>query len=634
MTAGQPDPNPSESESEPIERTRYRRDWHVIRTLLPYLWPAGRLDLKTRVVIAMLFLIGAKVAVVQVPLLLGSVVDRLDAAGRDVVLTLPIALIVAFGLARLLSVAFGELRDAVFARVGQQAIRDVALQTFRRLHSLSLRFHLERRTGGLSRVIERGTKGIEFLLTFTLFNVLPTLLEIGLVCGILLYRYDAPYAAITFASVVFYIAFTFFVTEWRTRFIRRMNDSDEQANTKAIDSLLNYETVKYFGNEEHEARRFDTSLRRYQDAAVTTKVTLAVLNIGQGIVIAIGMTAVLLLAGQAIVDGRMNLGDLVVINAFMLQLYQPLGFLGFVYRQIKQSLVDMERMFDLLGQNPEIADAPAAAELQVGNAEIEFDHVDFSYDVERPILHDLSFRVGSGQTVAIVGPSGAGKSTISRLLFRFYEATDGAIRIDGQNLREVSQSSLRAAIGIVPQDTVLFNDTILYNIAYARPGCEGEEVENVARAAHIHEFIASLPQGYQSMVGERGLKLSGGEKQRVAIARMLLKQPRIMLFDEATSALDTATEKEIQANLRELSRGHTTLIIAHRLSTVVDADEILVLDKGRVVERGRHRELLEKDGLYAEMWSRQQESQRVAERLAALREAEAAPAGGLVDAGK
>ncbi len=632
MTANTSD---SDAEAEePIERTRYRRDWLVIRTLLPYLWPRGRLDLRTRVVIALLFLVGAKVAVVQVPLLLGRVVDALDPAGQDVILTLPVALIVAFGLARLLSVAFGELRDAVFARVGQHAIRKVALQTFERLHSLSLRFHLERRTGGLSRVIERGTKGIEFVLNFTLFNVLPTLLEIGLVVGILLYRYEAPYALITLASVVFYIGFTFFVTEWRTRFIRRMNDSDEQANTKAIDSLLNYETVKYFGNETHEANRFDVSLRRYQKAAVTTKVSLAVLNIGQGVVIAIGMTAVLLLAGQAIVDGHMQLGDLVVINAFMLQLYQPLGFLGFVYRQIKQSLVDMERMFDLLGKTPEIADAPSARDLVVDNAEIEFDHVDFAYDPERPILHDLSFRVGSGQTVAIVGPSGAGKSTISRLLFRFYDITNGAIRIDGQDLREVSQASLRGAIGIVPQDTVLFNDTILYNLAYARPGCEGEEVESAARAAHIHEFIAELPDGYQSMVGERGLKLSGGEKQRVAIARMLLKKPRIMLFDEATSALDTATEKDIQANLGELSRGHTTLVIAHRLSTVVNADEILVLDKGRVIERGRHLDLLAKGGLYAEMWSRQQESQRVAERLAELREDNGATAMGAAEAGE
>lgn len=576
--------SPPGSQSSDSDPTRHRRDWHVIRTLLPYLWPRGRFDLRLRVVIAMIFLISAKVAVVQVPLLLGWIVERLEPAAEAGIVALPIALIVAFGVARLATVAFGELRDAVFARVAQQAIRDIALQTFRRLHALSLRFHLDRRTGGLSRVIERGTKGIEFLLTFTLFNVLPTLLEIGLVCGILLYRYDAPFAAITFVSVLLYIGFTFFVTEWRTHFIRRMNDSDEQANTKAIDSLLNYETVKYFGNEEHEARRFDSSLRRYQDAAVTTKVSLSVLNIGQGAVIALGMTAVLLLASDAIVEDRMSLGDLVAINAFMFQLYQPLGFLGFVYRQIKQSLVDMERMFDLLGEQPEIADQDGAGVLSVDAAEIEFDHVDFSYDSDRPILHDVSFRVPPGKTVAIVGPSGAGKSTISRLLFRFYDVSGGTIRIDGSDIRAVSQDSLRATIGIVPQDTVLFNDTILYNIAYARPGCGDDEVVAAARTAHIHDFVVGLPKGYASMVGERGLKLSGGEKQRVAIARMLLKNPKIMVFDEATSALDTATEKDIQANLSELSRDHTTLVIAHRLSTVVDADEILVLEQGRVAE--------------------------------------------------
>ena len=612
----------SRDDDDSEKQARSNRDWRVIRTLLPYLWPPGRFDLRTRVVVAMIFLISAKIAVVQVPLLLGDIVEALDPADGSNILVLPISLVVAFGVARLATVAFGELRDAVFARVAQQAIRDVALQTFRRLHALSLRFHLDRRTGGLSRVIERGTKGIEFLLTFSLFNVLPTLLEIGLVCGILLYRYDALFAAITFVSVVLYIGFTFFVTEWRTRFIRRMNDSDEQANTKAIDSLLNYETVKYFGNEEHEARRFDVSLRRYQDAAVTTKVSLSLLNIGQGAVIALGMTAVLMLAGEAIAEGRMSLGDLVAINAFMFQLYQPLGFLGFVYRQIKQSLVDMERMFELLDKQPEIADDGGASVLDVGAAEIEFDHVDFSYDPDRAILHDVSFRVPPGKTVAIVGPSGAGKSTISRLLFRFYDVSAGAIRIDGRDIREVTQASVRAAIGIVPQDTVLFNDTILYNIAYARPGCGDDEVEAVARTAHIHDFIADLPQGYASMVGERGLKLSGGEKQRVAIARMLLKNPKIMVFDEATSALDTATEKDIQANLAELSRDHTTVVIAHRLSTVVDADEILVLEAGRVAERGRHLELLTKGGLYAEMWSRQQESQRVAERLAELQGAD------------
>ena len=614
--------------SRPRRSPRKRPDFQAIRSLLPYLWPSGRGDLKLRVVVALLFLVAAKVAVVQVPLLLGRVVDALDSdGGAAAVVAVPAALIVAFGLARLLSVAFGELRDAVFAKVAQQAIREVALKTFRKLHALSLRFHLERRTGGLSRVIERGTKGIEFLLTFMLFNVLPTLLEIGLVCGILLWRYEAAYALITAVSVLAYIAFTFIVTEWRTRFIRRMNDNDEQANTKAIDSLLNYETVKYFGNEEHEARRFDSPLRDYQSAAVRTKVSLSLLNIGQGVFIAGGMTAVMLLAAGGIVSGDIGLGDLVTINAFMMQLYQPLGFLGFVYRQIRQSLVDMERMFELLGKAPEVADEATAAPLAVGDGEVAFEGVSFAYDAERPILQNISFRVAPGRTMAIVGPSGAGKSTISRLLFRFYDVAAGRIAIDGQDIAGVTQDSLRAAIGIVPQDTVLFNDTILYNIAYARPGCSEDEVREVARLAHIDTFIASLPKGYQSTVGERGLKLSGGEKQRVAIARMLLKGPRILIFDEATSALDTATEKEIQANLRELARGHTTLVIAHRLSTVVDADEILVLDAGRIVERGRHPDLLAAAGLYAEMWTRQQESARMAERLAKLEEIEAVPAG-------
>ena len=596
-----------------------RNDLHIIATLLPYLWPAGRLDLKVRVVIAMLFLIGAKIAVIQVPLLLGRIVNGLEGEGMSVV-TVPIALIVAFGLARLLSVSFGELRDAVFAKVAQQAIREVALKTFRKLHGLSLRFHLDRRTGGLSRAIERGTKGIEFLLTFMLFNVLPTLLEIGLVVGVMLWNYDAVYALITAVSVIAYIGFTFFVTEWRTKFIRSMNDNDELANTKAIDSLLNYETVKYFGTEDHEARRYNNSLHAYHNAAVRTKVSLSLLNIGQGVVTAGGMTAVLLIAGNAVATGEMRIGELVAINAFMLQLYQPLGLLGFVYRQIRQSLIDMERMFQLLGKRSEITDAPDASALAVRDGAVAFEGVDFAYDSERAILHDISFTVMPGNTVAIVGPSGGGKSTISRLLFRFYEVNAGRITIDGQDIAHVSQASLRAAIGIVPQDTVLFNDSILYNIAYARPDCSETEVAEVARLAHIDRFIAELSDGYESLVGERGLKLSGGEKQRVAIARMLLKAPRILIFDEATSALDTATEKEIQTNLREVSRGHTTLMVAHRLSTVVDADEILVLDKGHIVERGRHPDLLSAGGLYAEMWARQQETARMAERLLELEE--------------
>lgn len=604
---------------------RGRGDAQTIRTLLPYLWPQGRWDLRRRVVLALTFLVSAKVAVVQAPLLLGAVVDALEADRQLGAVAVPVGLIAAFGLVRLAGVAFGELRDAVFARVAQQAVREVALRVFRHLHGLSLAFHLDRRTGGLSRVIERGTKGIELVLSFMLFNILPTLLEIVFVCAILLYRYDVAFALIVLVSVVVYILFTFLITEWRIRFVRRMNESDEQANTKAVDSLLNYETVKYFGNEEHEARRFDVSLRRYQKAAVTTKVSLALLNAGQAFVIAGGMTAVLLLAAAGIADGSMGIGDLVAVNAFMLQLFQPLGFLGFAYRQIKQSLVDMERMFDLLDEKREIDDAPGARALAVEAGRIEFDGVNFAYDPRRPILHDIDFSVAPGRTVAIVGPSGAGKSTLSRLLFRFYDVSSGAIRIDGQDIRRVTQASLRDAIGIVPQDTVLFNDTIRYNLAYARPGCGESDIDRAVRMARLDGFVGTLPQGYESMVGERGLKLSGGEKQRVAIARMLLKKPRLMVFDEATSALDTATEKEIQAELAEVSRGHTTLIVAHRLSTVVDADEILVLDGGRIVERGDHAALLGAGGVYAEMWRRQQESVLVAERLAALADEGAAP---------
>ena len=596
----------------------WRGDAQTIRTLLPYLWPRGRWDLRRRVIIALVFLVGAKVAVVQVPLLLGAVVDALETDPLLGVVAVPAGLIAAFGLARLAGVAFGELRDAVFARVAQRAVREVALRVFRHLHGLSLAFHLNRRTGGLSRIIERGTKGIEFLLSFVLFNILPTLLEIAFVTAILLYRYEVSFALIVLVSVVVYIVFTFLITEWRIRFVRRMNESDEQANTKAIDSLLNYETVKYFGNEEHEARRFDVSLRRYQGAAVTTKVSLALLNAGQAFLTAAGMTAVLLLAASGVAEGSMGIGDLVAVNAFMLQLFHPLGFLGFVYRQIRQSLVDMERMFDLLGERREIADAPGAPALVVGTGLLEFDGVNFAYDPRRPILRDIRFTVAPGRTVAIVGPSGAGKSTLSRLLFRFYDVSSGAIRIDGQDIRGVAQASVRDAIGIVPQDTVLFNDTIRYNLAYARPGCGEAEIDHAVRMARLDGFIASLPEGYESMVGERGLKLSGGEKQRVAIARMLLKEPRLMVFDEATSALDTATEKEIQAELAEVSRGHTTLIAAHRLSTVVDADEILVLDSGRIVERGDHAALLAAGGIYAGMWRRQQESVLMAKRLAAL----------------
>ncbi|MBT3703455.1 MAG: ABC transporter ATP-binding protein/permease [Alphaproteobacteria bacterium] len=584
-------------------------------TLLPYLWPTGQLELRVRVVIAMTLLAAAKGFNVYVPFFYKAAVDALSVEVAGVVVV-PIMIIVGYGLARVMAQALGEIRDAVFAKVAQHAIRSVALRTFNHLHSLALRFHLDRQTGGLSRTIERGTKGIQFLLTFTLFNILPTLLEILLVCGILLWNYNFWFAAITFGTIVGYIAFTMMVTEWRMKFRRQMNDSDNEANTKAIDSLLNYETVKYFGNENHEANRFDSSMARYQTAAVRSQTTLSYLNIGQGLIVSVGLIVVMLLAAQGVSDGSMTLGDFVLVNTFLIQLYLPLNFLGFVYREIKQSLVDMEVMFNLLVQHTEIADKPDAQPLRSENAEIEFDHVDFAYESDRSILHDVSFKVPAGHTVAIVGPSGAGKSTISRILFRFYDVAGGSVRIDGQDIRDVTQASLRDAIGIVPQDTVLFNDTIGYNIRYGRPDATEEEVIDAARMASIHDFVETLPLGYKAAVGERGLKLSGGEKQRVAIARTILKQPNILLFDEATSALDSQTEREIQASLREVSANRTTLVIAHRLSTIIHADEILVLDKGRIVERGRHQDLLTADGQYAAMWARQQEAAEYRERLA------------------
>jgi ATP-binding cassette subfamily B protein len=486
----------------------------------------------------------------------------------------------------------------------------VALQTFRHLHRLSLRFHLDRQTGGLSRAIERGAKGIEFLLFFVLFNVLPTLLEIALVCAILWRLYDVWFAVVTFVTIAGYIGYTLFVTEWRIKFRRHMNESDSEANTKAIDSLLNYETVKYFGNEEHEARRYDVALQRYEKAAIKTRVSLSLLNVGQAAIIAVGVTAMMGMAGAGVAQGRMTIGDFVLVNAYLLQLYLPLNFLGTVYREIRQALIDMEAMFALLGVEVEVADRPGAPPLAVGPGELVFDHVGFGYDPRRPILKDVSFTVPPGHTVAVVGPSGAGKSTIPRLLFRFYDASAGRILIDGQDIREVQQASLRVALGIVPQDTVLFNDTIYYNIAYGRPGASRAEVEEAARLAQIDGFVRALPDGYETKVGERGLKLSGGEKQRVAIARTILKRPAILLFDEATSALDTHTEKEIQKSLAEVSADRTTLIIAHRLSTVIQADEILVLEAGRVVERGGHEALLAAGGKYAAMWARQQDAEQ------------------------
>ena len=602
-----------------------RAEFGVVKTFLPYLWPRGEFELKVRVVIALLFLVGAKIANVYVPVLYKYAVDALGgdkagtgSAGADTtsLIVVPVGMIVAYGLVRVLSSAFGELRDAVFAKVAQRAIRTSALGVFEHLHALSLRFHLDRQMGGLSRAIERGVKGIEFLLSFMLFNILPTLLEIFMVSGILWVLYDFWFALITFVTIVIYIAFTLIVTEWRMKFRREMNQRDDEANTKAIDSLINYETVKYFNNEDHESRRYDNALRGYETAAVKSQESLSKLNIGQGAIIAVGLVLNMLMAANGVKSGAMTIGDFVLVNTYLLQLYMPLNFLGFVYRQIKQSLTDMERMFSLLDVEKEVEDRADASALAYGDAAIRFEDVKFAYNPDRQILKGVSFEVPAGKTVAVVGPSGAGKSTLTRLMFRFYDVSSGRITIDGQDIRDVSQTSLRRSIGIVPQDTVLFNDTIAYNIAYGRPGADEAEITDAAKLASIDGFIAGLPQGFKTMVGERGLKLSGGEKQRVSIARMLLKRPKVMIFDEATSALDTRTEKDIQQALRDVSRGHTTLVIAHRLSTVIDADEIIVLRDGQVAERGRHQDLLSQNGLYAEMWAQQQEIREAEEILA------------------
>jgi len=575
-------------------------DLTVIRRLLPYLW-----EFKGRVLLALAFLVSAKLANITVPVVMKKIVDGLS--GPQQIAAIPVALLVAYGVLRLSSTLFNELRDVVFVKVAQRAMRRVALEVFHHLHALSLRFHLERQTGGLTRDIERGTRGISTLLSFMVFSVLPTLLEIALVTGFLIYQFDVWFGVITIGALAIYVALTFMISEWRTTHRRQMNEMDSKANTKAVDSLLNYETVKYFGNERYEASRYDENLKRYERAVVTSETSLGLLNSVQACVIALAVSLLMWRAADGIVAGKLTLGDLVMVNALLIQLYIPLNFLGVMYREIKQAMVDMEKMFRLLGENREIADKPGAPPLAVSGGAIRFENVDFSYDGKREILKDVSFEVPAGKRVAVVGTSGSGKSTLARLLFRFYDVNKGRITLDGQDLRDVTQTSVRAAIGVVPQDTVLFNDTIYYNIAYGRPGATREEIENAARVAHISEFIARLPTGWETTVGERGLKLSGGEKQRVSIARTILKSPRILIFDEATSALDSHTEKSIQAELSDISRDHTTLVIAHRLSTIVDADEILVLEHGRIVERGAFRELLAANGRFAEMWRLQQE---------------------------
>lgn len=596
--------------------------FQTLRNLAPYLWPRNETGLRVRVVLALVFLVCAKVANVYVPMAYARAVDALTphataAGGMAAIAAVPVALVLGYGLLRVASSLFAELRDAIFVKVQARAARRIALQVFQHLHALSLRFHLDRQTGGLSRVIERGTRGINFVLDFMLFNIIPTIFEILLVAAILWKMFSFAFAAVTLGTIGIYIAFTLAFTNWRLRFRRAMNEMDQDANTKAVDSLLNYETVKYFGNERHEERRYDASLARYEGAYTRSETTLNMLNAGQAAIIAVGLTTVMLMAASRVAAGTMTVGDFVLVNTYLIQLYLPLNMLGFVYREVKQGLVDMDAMFTLMREEREVADRPGAPALAAGPGEVRFEGVHFGYRPDREILKGVSFTVPPGRTLAIVGPTGAGKSTISRLLFRFYDASSGRVLLDGQDIRDVTQESLRAAIGVVPQDTVLFNDTIRYNIAYGRPGATQEEVEQAARLAQVHDFVLRLPDGYDTRVGERGLKLSGGEKQRVAIARTILKDPRVLILDEATSALDTRTESEIQSALRGVAQGRTTLVIAHRLSTVVDADEIIVLQEGRVAERGSHARLLAEDGLYAAMWRRQSEAVAAAEAAAA-----------------
>jgi len=591
-----------------------RRDFRNLRNMLPFLW-----EYRGRALFALGCLVLAKLANVGIPLLLKAIVDGLEDS-EQTVLVLPLFLLLGYGALRLGSSLFNELRDAVFARVRYRAMRNLSNRVLHHLHELSLRFHLERKSGAISRDLERGTRSVSTILNYMVFSILPMLVEFGLVAVILLTQYDLVFTLVTFGTVAVYVGFTLAITEWRMEYRHVMNRLDSQANSQAFDSLINYETVKYFGNEPLELRRYDETLSHWEENAVKSQTSMSLLNFGQGGIIAIGVTLVMIFAANGVVNGSMSIGDLVLVNAFMLQLFIPLNFLGIVYRQIKYSLADMDLIFKLLEREPEITDDPDATELQLSGGEVRFEAVDFAYQPERQILHGVDFTVRAGEKVAVVGHSGAGKSTLSRLLFRFYDVTGGSIAIDGQDIRKLSLRSLRSAIGIVPQDTVLFNDSLRYNLAYGRPGATQAEIESAARIAHIADFIEQLPDGYQTVVGERGLKLSGGEKQRVAIARAMLKRPRILIFDEATSSLDTQTEQAIQVTLREVARDHTTLVIAHRLSTVVDADRILVMDQGRIVEQGTHQALLAQEGLYQRMWQLQQKEQQA---LGELIEAEA-----------